>query len=419
MLTKDLQRYRIVKGFVRPQFVRTDDEALRQFAGQLLAVYSLNGSPSRSEIAESAEPLINTWKDLKLAKGLNKLLQDRCEFRHETANDVAELRHRVFAVSAALLRQSHPGYDDYCRMMTEHVGVAAEALHDRLYADLPENERLSRFKELDPGQLLERYNCSLVQSLLLQARSLTLRVVEPEAAKLRRMIKYLKFFRLLARIYAEDAGVAAANDLGATRLRFEVDGPASMFENTHKYGLQLASFFPAVCDLAQWQLDTEVFCRSRQVRLSLNETSGLVGHYRNFSTYVPEEVRMFHRRFKETVTDWAIVGETPFMDAGDQELIFPDVSFRHQSGTTVHLELFHRWHASQLVARLAYVEAHPEQLLILGVDRYLANKPEISEALDASSGFGANGFLFRDYPAVVRVRSCLDSRRTDFFPGLG
>lgn len=72
-----------------------------------------------------------------------------------------------------------------------------EILSNGIYADLPENERLTGIKKIFPSELLERYNTSLVQSLLLFSSELEAEIVEEDPAELRRLFKYLKFFRLL------------------------------------------------------------------------------------------------------------------------------------------------------------------------------------------------------------------------------
>jgi len=246
-----------------------------------------------------------------------------------------------------------------------------------------------------------------VQSLLLYSGRLELDIEETDQAKLRRLFKYLKFFRLLATVHAKPS---RQKNKAARRLKMVVDGPASIFENTRKYGLQLASFFPAVCDLEKWTLRAEIELRKDKRVLRLDQESGLKSHYHNFSAYVPEEIRMFHQLFKQKIDAWQIVGDAPFVDIGGGELIFPDLSFQHDSGKTVHLELFHRWHSTQLFSR---IEQHDKELpdnFIIGVDRALSSKPEIKEILDSSPFFSSHGFLYRDFPGVDRVAKLLDSQ---------
>jgi len=173
--------------------------------------------------------------------------------------------------------------------------------------------------------------------------------------------------------------------------------------------LQLATFFPAVCLLKKWIIKSEIDMDGRKYKLRLDWKSNLVSHYHNFSAYVPEEVAMFHRLFKEKIQDWQIVGDTPFFDAGNQEIIFADLSFKNSCGKIIHLELFHRWHSTPLLKRLEYCASHSDMPFIIGVDRSLSERPEIKQVLDSNDFFQKKGFLFRDFPGVERVYKLLES----------
>ncbi len=401
MLTKDLVRASVVRGYLKPQFVDTTQAGLLALAEQLLTLYEQE-RPTRGEIDDAVSPLVNAQSDVRLAKGLNKLLQDRSDFSHACDLDYHRLRRELFTAGAAKL--TSPGeleYEAYAEDVLASLSLPPEFVERGIYADLPENEELIRFRSLSAEQLLQRYNVALVQALLLRADKLELIVESPEPARMRRLFKYLKFFRLLGRLFRHDEK--------ENTIRLDVDGPASILEQSRKYGMQLASFFPAVCSLDKWQLKTTVEWKDRRRELRLGDAQGLVSHYRNFSAYVPEEIRLFHGYFQGSVEHWAIVGETPFLDGGNQELIFPDLSFRHESGGVLHLELFHRWHAGQLQARLEYGEAHPQIPLIIGVDRFLTNDPGMAAQLESSPWFQSHGFLFRDYPTANRVVATLDS----------
>jgi len=409
MLTKDLLRFRVMNNAIKPAFVKADDPALLEFASSLISLYEGSAGAKRGALEESAEALIKPVKDLKLARGVNKIALDRCVFTSVVDSDYPTLRKAVFAKAFKLFaaggQKELSGFRDAVL-----AGDAAELsfLKDGLYADLPDNERLVSMKKLFPKELLERYNCALAQSLLLFSSRLDATVFEPDPSKMRRLFKYLKFFRLLASIKAQTPG-AEGSEAQPTRLELSIDGPASLFESTTKYGLQLASFLPALIQVSEWSFDCRAKLRDRELRLRLDQGSGLVSHYSNFGAYIPEEASMFHKLFKERVTSWAIAGGSPFIRAGGEELVFPDFSFESPSGARVHLELFHRWHSTQLPSRLALCARHPELNLILGVDRSLLSDPAVKASLDASELFERRGFLFRDFPGVDAVRSLLDS----------
>ncbi|MCP3968102.1 MAG: DUF790 family protein [Lentisphaerae bacterium] len=406
MLTKDLMKFRRRGEYLKPVFIETADNRLLELATELLTVYSSTGEKTmtRGEIDELAAPVVKGWHDLTVAKGLHKLITDRCEYSQPEHFDYPAMRKQVFLKAAELLGNGNLSYEEYAAAITEKEDLKQFATGD-VFADLPENERLSVFKTLYPRELLERYNVAQVQALLMYASELDIKVGANNAAELRRLFKYLKFFRLLAKI---EEIKAPAGCKGMHFVRMQVSGPASMLDSLRKYGMQLAVFFPAVCALPKWSLKAEIKMRNRNGRLVLDEKSGLVSHYRNFSAYVPEEVIMFHRLFKQKVEDWKIVGEAPFIHNG-RELFFPDLSFEHESGQVFHLELFHRWHRGELAKRLEYCSANPDSKLIIGVDRALL-KNGFDTELNNNAYFSDKGFLFRDFPGVDRVRKLLNKQ---------
>ena len=409
MLTKDLLKYRRQGKYIRPFFIDTNDGGLLQIADNLLTVYQgqeEGQNLTRGEIEELAEPLLKSHRDLKLTRGLNKLIADRCEFSQAEAFDYPDCRRELFLKAAELLKKGVFSFDEYQRQLTEPQDDNDFASHD-IFADLPENETLSKIKKLFPRELLERYNCAQVQGVLLYASEIELKVSTSEPSELRRLFKYLKFFRLLAEIKELKIPKKKGSRKKYLSMQLTISGPASMFENSRKYGLQLASFFPAACALEEWQLKADVKLNNKIYRLNLNETTGLVSHYRNFSSYIPEEIVIFHRMFKQKVKKWEITGDTPFIKGEKQEIIFPDLNFKHKSGKLVHLELFHRWHYGALMRRLEFCSKNPELPLVIGVDRALL-KGELKELLEKNEYFQQKGFLFRDFPGIARVNKLLD-----------
>ncbi len=404
VLTKDLIQCRLKGDKLQPVLLDTADPELLAKADQMLTIFRQCTGSRKAELDSMLTPVLSDIRPLALGKGLRKLLEDRCEFSNPDKLDYPTERQKLLAISATLLNQQlWPSLEDFRQALKQAAGEENPLLRQGgLYADLPENDSLITFKDLNPRQLLERYNLGQVQALLLGAEHLELLVDSAEPAKLRRLCKYLRFFRLLCQIKAENGGNA---------LRLRIDGPASLFENCRKYGLQLAVFFPAVCTLETWCLKADVQWKEKKRMLQLDQSSALVCPYHIFSACVPEEIKLFHRHFKETVADWHIVGETPFLRAENNEIIFPDLSFASDSGEVRHLELFHRYHANRLPARLAWLGKHPEIPLILGVDKTLLRNPELEEQLNNSPWFQQNGFLFRDYPGCEKTRQCLNRNK--------
>lgn len=401
MLTKDLILCNCRDGRLLPKFLDTEDASLLEPASEMLAVFRQGQDCTLAELEEMLEPLLLSFRDLKIAHGLRKVLEDRCQFTTPGELDCPSARAQLFQASAALLRQQE-------WETPEQLAAALKAtIPDNsllvaggtLYPDLPDNDRLRKFDDLTPQQLLQRYNVSLVQGLLFQAEEMNLVVSSNDPAKLRRLFKYLHFFRLLADISTEGGN--------SQRLRLLVTGPASLVDKSRRYGLQLASFFPAVCTMDAWEMRAKIPWKGKVCYLKLTQETGLVCPYHVFSAILPVEIKMFHDAFKDASGDWQIVGETPFLHTGGSKVVFPDLSFRHVDGTVLHLELFHCWHNSQIKERLDWLARHPEQPLILGIDAALLKDQDIA---DRQATLEGRTFVFHNYPTVAKTVRCLNAR---------
>ena len=202
MLTKDLVKFRKQGKYVRPNFIATDDSKLLRVAEDLLTVYhgqEEGENLTRGEIEELVEPVLKSHRDLKLTRGFNKLILDRCKFSQAEDFDYPAQRRQVFLKAAELLKKAPGNYESYHEKLINDIEIKDFATHD-IFADLPENETLTKFKEVFPRELLERYNCAQIQGLLFHSSEMEIKVASPDPAELRRMFKYLKFFRLLAEI---------------------------------------------------------------------------------------------------------------------------------------------------------------------------------------------------------------------------
>ena len=191
-------------------------------------------------------------------------------------------------------------------------------------------------------------------------------------------------------------------------IRLHIDGPASILDNSTRYGLQLASFFPAVCSMRLWQVSCGLKLRTRSLRLRLDESSRLVCHYTNFGAYIPEEFKMFQEYFQQTPDrGWHLIPRESYLKLEGNLLTFPDFRFRSDSGTEIDVELFHQWHKTPLEERLDYLERHPETPLILGADRACL-KPD--EALKQRFTALPGNFLFSSFPGVENVIKALNHK---------
>lgn len=411
MLTRELISARLRRNLVVPVFLNPPTAMHLHLAEELLAVFRecAGRKTTANELEERLAPAVNGAFDRRLALALRKLLMDRCEFSGSAQIDFAGLRREIFLQAASLLQGDVPlgEYRQYNAALKAALPENVLLRQGDLYGDLPENDRLEKFDGLTASQLLERYNVALVQGLLLFAERLQMTVAASDMAQLRRLFQYVRFFGLLCSAEGDDEEAVRRNG-GRARLKLTIDGPASILEQNHRYGMQLALFFPAVCTVGEWQMSAEVEWRGGRSLLKLDQDSGLKCHYHNFAAYVPDEIKLFRQYFQSHAEgEWCMVDVLPFLRGKGHEVITPDFTFRHSDGRVVHLELFNRWHAGGLPERIAWLEKHPQLPLLLGVDRRLLRKMEVAAAVENSPWFARYGFTYRDYPTCEKVRRLL------------
>lgn len=442
MLTSDLVRASCRSKRVIPSFIDCSNPALVCLAHRILELFRTGIGQRRCCILEEAEPILAACHDRKLADGLFKLAVDRSDFSPPEDRDYPAARARVFLRAAELLRAGRlPA--DYASVRSSVLASLARDAHNgdapprnnmspgapspggpcvppqgnaprkSLYADLPEFEILRGFKTTYDRELLERYNVSLVQSLLLFADGMQITIrAKTDPALLRRFFQFLKFFRLLFDAEYENhtkkRSATDANEYGYVRL--DIDGPSAVLEHSAKYGLQLASFFPVVCRLPEWSLTAQIHWRNSTRVLKLDQSSGLVSHYANYTAYRPEELSLFADSFRSVAPGWSLDESPGWIPTGGQKLLFPDFTFTAPSGVLFPMEVFHHWHARQLAQRLVWCEDNPGSNLILAVDRSLVRKnPTLRNLLDSSSYFLSHGILFHDFPPSKATYELLSS----------
>lgn len=406
MLTKDLLRYRMSGEYAKIRFISPEDPRLLALASTLITLFENAVHCTREDLEEQLSPVVNGSQDILLTRGLVKLLMDRSTFsgRNFDQKDLPAQRHTLFLRSMELLENPECPEDPF--VFRDRVWDSFPEWEERqVYCDLPEYEMLLSVRQIYPAELLERYNVSLVQSMILYTGEMVCTLPAEDPAKLRRFFKYLKFFRLLCRAELKK------KKGDPPQILLHIDGPASLLEHSSKYGLNLACFFPAVCAFPRWKIHCDLKIREKRIRLNLDEKSALKWSYTHFGAYIPEEFKLFSDYFvqKQEELPWKMAVRENFLQMEKGELVFPDFRFRHESSSLeVDVELFHEWHKHELKRRLAYLEKHPEIPLILGADRSCLKK---EDSLEEHFRSREGNFLFTNFPGVENVMKALEKYR--------
>jgi predicted nuclease of restriction endonuclease-like RecB superfamily len=212
-------------------------------------------------VAELTAALSEVDVDNDLQRGLRaaqKFVLDRCEFVARDDVDPVDLRQRVFAAAAAARRE---GSYDRLRVLAavEHdVGLEKDTLSGLLYADLDEARLVdaSALIAMNAAALVDRWDQAELQALLLRSLSVRLEL-QTSPRSLRALLRALKWQQLLFTL----------NDATADGVVIVVDGPASLFSQSTRYGLKLALVVPAILRCERVRLTAMVQLRKGQAAL--------------------------------------------------------------------------------------------------------------------------------------------------------
>lgn len=369
MLTGDLVRATVKEGKVKPGFITLEKPSIRERAEQIIACIDGAEGMRRGEIDEELKDLLGDGVDQKLFLGLAKLVFDQCEFATQSPIPPKELRQKVWLESArrgplsvVAVEGANTPAAVYAAVAAE-LGVEAAGLPDALYADQPAEQRLTKVSGLDASTLVARYNLAIVQALLFSAASVDIRVEHPTPADSRHLLRAVKFQQLC---------FSATRD--GEDLCLHLDGPASLFSQTTRYGLSLAKFLPTLVLHARWSLRAVVQVKHRKPVLELDQDAGLVSHARDAGRYETREAEWFAERFEALDSGWVLERDPLPLNQGGEGVVVPDFTFRNGK-RVAHLEILGFWRKGTIERRLSLLKKHGPKNLVLAVSkRYCTEK---------------------------------------------
>ncbi len=392
MLTADLARSRTTSDAIRPLFIDPADEKYREAARELIELFDAHLGEPKGDLEDAIDELTIADTDYKIIQGLAKLLTDECEFEVVASVEPREIRRRLFEKANErypVVRQPTLGEDtqklEVYSAVADKIGISLEECYRGMYADLEDNKRLIRIGTRTANQyatdddiqsstttltgssdedyehtnltvdwLLTRYNLALAQAVLYDATEMRIRVWDHFGT----VFSYVKLFGLMHRIYPIDAdGERVASTDLAAGYEAVLDGPASLFSQSQKYGIRMANFLPALPLCDRWEMTAEVLAdeTSGETRqFSLDYTEKLDSHYSAGNQFDSDVERTLAQKWERANTEWELVREDDVFDLG-AEVMIPDFAIEHPDGRRAILEIVGFWTPEYLESKLAKI----------------------------------------------------------------
>ena len=358
MLTTDLLINHAEGPQLVPFLLDLQDAHNTQLAAAIIALFAAHQGQTRGVLTAALDAYAGVGLDYRVQRGLAKILSDDCcTFAVESVVPPVELRTRLFGRAAeefpVVLRPDlvHPVaardlVEAAARDLENEAGrpVSPEEVERSLYADLREHQVLTEFHAPEPAWLVNRYNVAQAQGLLYRCTVLRLIAYRNLPARYKQLFKFIKFYGLMHQVQGDlEAG-----------YEIVLDGPASLFRRTDRYGLTMAAFLPALLLCTKWSMEAEVWSKDGERRWSVtmnSATTALRSHYADPAHYDSLLEQRFAERFGALHTPWLLERETEIINLLDTVMI-PDFAFRHPDGRTVHLEIVGYWRQSYLTRKL-------------------------------------------------------------------
>ena len=372
MLKSDLLIYKRNGETIVPKKLEIDNRNLA-IATEIIDCFQNNIGKTKGDLDQHLSRLEGDSPDYRIKRGLSHILKNTFStFEVISPLEPFALRQRVFAEASkkiALPDRRSSTLDLISQTLANELkrSVLREEIEAGLYADLLENRVLTQFEAPIPESLLHRYNLSQVQGVFYRASSVVINAHRNDPGEYKLLFRYIKLFQIMAYIEGDA-------DTGFT---LTMDGPASLFRASTRYGLALAKMIPALLHVTKWSLQAKLQNRDQysgntktgQFVLT-SDQCGLVSHYPPGKPYDSMLEASFANSWKKTQTKWRLEREVDLIPVPGSVMI-PDFRLVHPDGKEYLLEIVGYWRPEYLQKKFYQVRSGNADNLILAVSERL------------------------------------------------
>lgn len=257
----------------------------------------------------------------KVIQGLSDLLYKRSSFDDLSSANAQEMRWQIFSTSADYWKSvsdDRTGFLQHRKNILKATSLSETIEEEQLFGDIPANQKLDDFDTIPAEQLLHRFNIAQVQGLLLDARSLELRIHRSHDAAFKQLMQMMKFFRLMFDL----------KEIENKWLTLAIDGPGAVLDHSRSYGIEIAQFFPAILLLnVPWQMTAclKIPNRRRLFSLEITENNPYQSHYQARNVWTHEKATLLINRFNEKYPQThRAFSEREIIPLQDNRFLLPD-----------------------------------------------------------------------------------------------
>ncbi len=342
---------------IQPRFASLTTDKLR-IAKTLIETYKQGLGKKKIALKKVGEKLEDEGFDFHFVRGLSILLDRRSAFKCSSQTNPVELRREIFQAAGKTGPATNPKRRrTIIENLASEMQISRNELEESMYADLENELTLQHFSVIEPQELLEKYNLSLAQTLLFDATELKFTV----SGNWQNIFFKAKRLGLIYDAYKSN------------EFWVKVDGPASLFKLTRRYGTAIAKLLPTIIKSPKWTIEAKILWKFTNTiynfKLESWKHNNLFGPQQETEAFDSSIEENFANRFQALNSEWKLKRE-PEPIIADQHVFIPDFSFEREK-IKLYMEVVGFWTKEYLMRKITKLKKIDERILVT-VDETLA-----------------------------------------------
>ncbi|HEY3361055.1 MAG TPA: DUF790 family protein, partial [Methanosarcina sp.] len=277
LLTADLLVTHIFRGKIKPRYAAFDPENL-ELARLLIETFEQHIGKTYGDLLAELEGYEEM--NYRFIRGLSQLLGRRTVIETEAVVDPSLARKTIFEACGGMVLSSVER-QEALQKAAKKLSVSVKEFEKALWADLEENQIVKSFVPLSPAELLRQYNISLTQTLLFRAVDLDIWIRGDFQKILWKILRSGLMYSLedtdeergeKDRGKEEKERITRENSEELKAVHLHLEGPASLFRISERYGNSFAKIFPALLRSKGWRLKAGILHKGYQGKRILEFT---------------------------------------------------------------------------------------------------------------------------------------------------
>ena len=288
-----------------------------------------------------------------LFRALSLLLDRKSTFVCQSKVDPVDLRRKIFQATEQFgLPTTSENRQKILEIVASKMALTVEEVEEDFYSDLDGELVLEKFSAPSASELLGEYNLGLTQTLLFDATELSFTA----SGNWQDLFHAIKKFGLIYEVYKDNG------------LWVKIDGPASLFKLTRRYGVGIAKLLPIIVANSEWTVKAKVLWRFTNeicdFKIESQKHASLLKKQRlptlTYDSSIEED---FASQFQALTSGWMLKREPEPVSAGKQ-VIIPDFSLE-KAGIKIYLEIVGFWTEEYLLRKIEKLKQVEAKMLLL------------------------------------------------------